>query len=87
MQLQIVGTLLLSGVFLLSGGKTIPAPALLSPANGAVMDNGCYPKRSAIVWDFDWTDVPGADAYYIKVWMEPHNAGRRPFSKQGVSSK
>lgn len=47
------------------------APLLISPANGAVMDNGCSPKPNGITWDFDWSDVPGATAYHLRVWKNP----------------
>ena len=35
------------------------------------MDNGCSPKTNGINWDFDWSDVPGATAYHIRVWKNP----------------
>ena len=35
------------------------------------MDNGCSPKRNGIKWDFDWSDVPGATAYHVRVWKNP----------------
>lgn len=41
--------------------------ALLAPVTGAVLDNGCATQPDAIVWDFDWSDVPGADAYHLYV--------------------
>lgn len=49
----------------------IPPPILVSPANGAVMDNGCQDKSDDIIWDFDWKDVPGATEYQIRVWKNP----------------
>lgn len=71
--LHITGLLLLSGLFLLSDPKPInPPPTLVSPANGAVMDNGCQNKPEGITWDFDWNDVPGATEYHIKVWRNPN---------------
>jgi len=48
-----------------------PPPMLISPANGALMDNGCKPKADGITWDFDWSDVPGATAYHIRVFKNP----------------
>jgi hypothetical protein len=48
--------------------KAPPPPTLLSPAPGAIMDNGCKPKADGITWDFDWSDVPGATAYHIRVY-------------------
>jgi hypothetical protein len=74
-QLHITGLLLLSGLFLLSEPKPLmapPPPTLVSPANGALMDNGCQPpKQNNVTWDFDWSDVPGATAYHIRVWRNP----------------
>ena len=77
--LQVTGVLLLSGLFLaappkplVSSGPPIPPPPMLiSPVNGAVMDNGCHPKPNGITWDFDWSDVPGATAYHLRVWRNP----------------
>jgi hypothetical protein len=70
--------LLLAGLFLLSthavpvtSAPAIPAPKLISPVNGMFMDNGCSPKANGILWDFDWTDVPLASAYHIRVWKNP----------------
>jgi hypothetical protein len=49
----------------------IPVPTLISPVNGAVMDNGCQDRSNGVTWDFDWSDVPGATAYHIRVWKNP----------------
>lgn len=76
LQLRFVGLLLLAGFFLISTpGRSAtsapavpPPPVLMSPANGAVMDNGCSPKHDGITWDFDWSDVAGASDYHIRVW-------------------
>ena len=44
------------------------SPTLLSPPNGAVLDNGCNnPRTDSIVWEFDWSDVPGATRYRLIV--------------------
>lgn len=48
-----------------------PPPTLISPAVGEMMDNGCKPKADGIIWDFDWSDVPGATAYHIRVFRNP----------------
>ena len=78
--LRVTGLLLLVALFLIStptplvsSAPTVPpaAPMLISPVNGAVMDNGCKPKPDGITWDFDWSDVPGATAYHIRVWRNP----------------
>jgi hypothetical protein len=69
----IKGLLLLSGLFMLAASATgqIPPPKLLSPTNGAVLDNGCQDKSDGVKWDFDWSDVPGATEYQIRVWKNP----------------
>jgi hypothetical protein len=72
---QITGLLFLSGALALGGPArkqlVIPPPTLTSPVNGAVMDNGCQDKSNGITWDFDWSDVPGAIEYQIRVWKNP----------------
>jgi hypothetical protein len=77
---RFTGLLLLAGLFLVSTPTPIvssvpplapPAPTLISPANGAVMDNGCKDRSNGITWDFDWSDVPGATAYHLRVWRNP----------------
>jgi hypothetical protein len=42
-------------------------PQLLAPVEGAVLDNGCVPGNDSLVWDFDWSDVPGATGYELFV--------------------
>ena len=42
-------------------------PNLISPAEGAVLDNGCDDKSNKLVWDFDWSDVRGATQYHLYV--------------------
>ena len=78
--LRVTGLLLVSGLLLASTPTTLvssappmaPAPPMLvSPANGAVMDNGCKPTANGITWDFDWSDVPGATAYHLRVARNP----------------
>ena len=51
----------------------LAAPILISPAAGAVMDNGCKGTPEGIIWDFDWSDVPGVTPtqYHLKVWRNP----------------
>ena len=53
--------------------KPPPAPILISPAAGAVMDNGCKATPEGIIWDFDWSDIPGVTQtqYHLKVWKNP----------------
>jgi hypothetical protein len=78
--LRVTGLLLLAALFLVSTPTLLvssappmapPAPILISPASGAVMDNGCHDKSNGITWDFDWSDVPGATAYHLRVWHNP----------------
>lgn len=46
-------------------------PSLISPKNGAVMDNGCddqYNREDGTIWDFDWSDCQGANNYHLYVY-------------------
>jgi hypothetical protein len=45
------------------------APVLISPSNGAVLDNGCNPNRESdgIIWEFAWSTVTGATRYHLVV--------------------
>jgi hypothetical protein len=53
--------------------SNIPAqastPVLLSPSEGAVLDNGCNPNRETdgINWEFVWSPVPAATRYHLIV--------------------
>jgi hypothetical protein len=72
--LHISGVLALTALFALAQpARTlqVPPPKLITPVNGAVMDNGCVDKSNGVTWDFDWSDVPGASAYQIRVWKNP----------------
>jgi hypothetical protein len=42
-------------------------PVLQTPAEGATMDNGRSDGLDPIIWDFDWSDCPGATNYHIYV--------------------
>lgn len=48
-------------------------PELISPINGAIMDNGCTDGRNDRVWDFNWSDVDGTSEYqlYLKDTINP----------------
>ena len=80
-QFQVMGSFLLASLVLVSTSTPLvssapllpppPPPMLVSPANGTVMDNGCAPKADGITWDFDWSMVPGATAYQLRVWKNP----------------
>ena len=72
--LHIAGVLTLSAVFTMAEPRLalqLPAPKLLSPVNAARLDNGCRDKSNGIKWDFDWSEVPGASAYHLRVWRNP----------------
>jgi hypothetical protein len=38
-------------------------PDLLSPEEGAMIDNGCASRENGILWEFDWSDCPSAGSY------------------------
>ena len=40
---------------------------LISPENGAVLDNGCQDFSDLIEWYFDWDDFPSAERYHLFV--------------------
>jgi hypothetical protein len=50
-------------------------PTLISPKEGAVLDNGRYDGKDYIEWDFDWSDVRGATTYHLCV---KHTGARYP---------
>lgn len=72
--LSLVSALLLATVLTPVVSSTSPAPPgvpiLLSPAAGAVMDNGCKGTAEGITWDFDWSDIPSVTPtqYHLRVW-------------------
>jgi hypothetical protein len=45
-------------------------PELVSPLEGATMDNGCEDRSDPIIWDFEWSACPGAQNYdlYVIGW-------------------
>lgn len=43
------------------------APQLISPENGALLDNGRTDRLDRIIWDFDWSDVKNATLYHLYV--------------------
>jgi formylglycine-generating enzyme required for sulfatase activity len=56
------------GAWLVAGSASAQSvPTLLSPAAGAVLDNGCTNGANPRVWNFDWTDCAGAQAYHLRV--------------------
>lgn len=38
-------------------------PTLSTPAEAAIMDNGCTNRSNGILWEFDWSDCAGAENY------------------------
>ena len=42
-------------------------PAQVSPANGAVLDNGCYEVFNELYWNFDWSDCSTTNRYHLQV--------------------
>lgn len=66
----LLGTLAGAVALLACNGSTAPdpnVPSLIAPAANAVLDNGCVPNGDSLVWDFDWSDVPGATKYELTV--------------------
>jgi hypothetical protein len=61
------------------------SPALISPRNGATMDNGCKQPGEKIIWDFDWADVPGATLYNLYV-MGPSPNAKYPMIDRNIST-
>jgi hypothetical protein len=47
-------------------------PSLISPEQGAIVDNGRIDRLDTTVWDFDWSDCQGATRYHLYV-VGPHN--------------
>jgi hypothetical protein len=50
-------------------------PQLVSPEEGATLDNGRSDRLDDIVWDFDWSDCEGATEYHLYV---KHSQARIP---------
>ena len=46
------------------------APKLVSPMEGAVLNNGDPSKDISLIWEFKWSDVRGADQYHLHVVHE-----------------
>lgn len=42
-------------------------PTLISPQDGAELDNGCPTSPDGITWNFDWSDAANATKYHIYV--------------------
>ncbi len=50
-----------------SDSSTTCVPTLVAPSDGATLDNGRTDGADDIVWDFDWSDCPGATKYHLYV--------------------
>jgi hypothetical protein len=59
------------------------APTLLSPASGAVLDNGRSDRQDDIVWDFDWTDIASAERYHL--YVKGRTAANPVINKEDIS--
>lgn len=75
-QLQIL-TLVLLGMLASTGcgddGVTPPPnclPTLVSPADGAVLDNGCSQPQESPVWNFDWVVCDRASTYHLQIMKD-----------------
>ena len=40
------------------------SPALITPARGQILDNGCPGCSDPIKWQFEWREVPDASEYH-----------------------
>jgi len=69
-------TLALTMAFLLAacGGNLSTVPKPISPANGAILDNGRYDGLDETIWDFNWSDCVAATQYHLYV-IGPHATG------------
>jgi len=74
---QLLRAALLGGVVLLPGcaGDTVPgdgdcATQLVSPEDGAVLDNGCSKGGDLTNWEFRWRRCDSAEAYHLRVVRE-----------------
>ena len=42
-------------------------PEMVSPLEEASLDNGCQSESESIVWEFEWSECPGAQSYNLFV--------------------
>lgn len=42
-------------------------PEIVSPSEGATLDNGCTSRSDPITWEFEWLECPGAQNYDLFV--------------------
>ncbi len=55
---------------ILPGWKNNTCPILLSPTEGAVLDNGRSDKLNDVIWDFRWSAVENASKYRLYVFYK-----------------
>jgi len=58
-------------------------PSLLTPAEGAKMDNGCANGTNGILWEFDWSDCANPEAY--EIYLKQRNA-QEPLDRSGLTT-
>ena len=77
---------LLAAAFGCSGAPVAPlVPTLALPAEGGLADNACTLDQSeAVVWDFDWSDVPGASSY--ELWVKHRNSAQPEIDQTGLQT-
>ena len=63
--------------------ETICVPTLVSPRDGAVLDNGTTDRADDIIWDFEWSSCEGATLYQLYVI---HSGASNPLINVTVSS-
>jgi len=54
--------------FIAIAAAQVPIPELLSPEEGAVLDNGRITGGEGVLWEFDWADCDGAAHYHLYVF-------------------
>jgi WD40 repeat protein len=54
------------------------SPALVSPGEGAVLDNGRMDSQDDVAWDFDWYDYEGATEYNLSIQPPESPGAPRP---------
>lgn len=57
-------------------------PRLLSPDEGATLDNGCTNGQNGTLWEFDWSDCPDAEVYELYLELR---GSVGPFNHPGLT--
>jgi len=58
-------------------------PRLLSPPDGAELDNGCTDRTNGILWEFGWTACEEAEAY--EIYIKQGNAQEPLVDRRGLT--